>query len=288
MIHFYHGVPGSGKSLFATRMLYEHASKKKHVICNFPITTEGLPQREKYISDYIHFVPNGKLKPDIMPDFTERFLGRNIREHSILLLVDEAEILFSNRSAFGRGSDGQATAQERLQWIYYFSQHRKMGFDVILVAPMKNMVDKQILGCCELFWEFRSVTNFLPKLIKKLPRPHVFCAIALYQGSWGAKTNAVERKVFKYDKKIASLYDTFRRFDADDQEEGEKVRYDERRIQSDCRKHDRNISGLGGSVGRLSGYYRQYASYLAVCVRVYADRILGRFQRGRSGGNDLQ
>lgn len=49
---------------------------------------------------------------------------------------------------------------DRMAWIQFFSQHRKYGYTVILVAQFDKMVDRQFRALLEYEYVHRKVSNF--------------------------------------------------------------------------------------------------------------------------------
>lgn len=48
----------------------------------------------------------------------------------------------------------------RLAWIQFFSQHRKYGYTIILVAQFDKMIDRQMRSLLEYEYVHRKVSNF--------------------------------------------------------------------------------------------------------------------------------
>ena len=88
-------------------------------------------------------LPFGALKVSDVLEPTQRWLddGHVVkREGQILVVIDEAQITFSNRDWNAPG---------RMEWIRFFIQHRKLGMRVILVVQDLGMIDKQIRAVVE-------------------------------------------------------------------------------------------------------------------------------------------
>ena len=47
-----------------------------------------------------------------------------------------------------------------MDWIQFFSQHRKYGYSVILVAQFDKMIDRQFRALLEYEYVHRKVSNF--------------------------------------------------------------------------------------------------------------------------------
>lgn len=74
-----------------------------------------------------------------------------MKEGEILLVIDECQIMFNARDW------GQ---KNRAAWCAFFTQHRKLGYEVILVAQFDRMLDRQIRSLIEYEWIHRKVSNF--------------------------------------------------------------------------------------------------------------------------------
>ena len=49
---------------------------------------------------------------------------------------------------------------DRMAWIQFFSQHRKYGYSVILIAQFDKMIDRQFRALIEYEYIHRKVSNF--------------------------------------------------------------------------------------------------------------------------------
>lgn len=155
---FYTGTPGSGKSLDAAGDIRYQLNKPRGedapVIANFDINTDMIRR-----SGAFHYVSNEQLTPTWLVDFANDFwlhTDRHFSEDYILLVLDEVQILFNSRlwNAKGRGK-----GDSRLDWLEFFSQHRKYGYKVILIAQSAKMVDNQFRMLCDYEVNHRKVAN---------------------------------------------------------------------------------------------------------------------------------
>lgn len=158
LLVFYTGTPGSGKSLDAAGDIRYQLNKPRGcdapVIANFDINTD-LVRRPKAF----YFVDNKDLSPDWLVDFANDFwtnVDRHFSEDYLLLVLDEVQILYNSRlwSDKGRGK-----GDSRLDWLEFFSQHRKYGYKVILIAQSAKMVDNQFRMLCDYEVNHRKVAN---------------------------------------------------------------------------------------------------------------------------------
>lgn len=148
MISLYSGTPGSGKSLHCAKDIMKRLQQPGRVIIgNFYINTKEIPGIK---STYI-YVSNDRLKPSRLIQFARRLskhLGRRLNEDELWLMIDEAQLLFNSRDWQKLASSG---------WLSYFSQHRKYGFKVILIAQFDRMLDRQVRSLIEYEYVHRKV-----------------------------------------------------------------------------------------------------------------------------------
>lgn len=198
MIYLYSGTPGSGKSLHVARDIRDQLRiKKRPCIANFDIN----PDTGGYKSLF-SFVPNDRLTPDFLYDFASKFWKkRPVREDSILLVIDEAQLVFNSRS----WNQGQ-----RMDWIEFFSQHRHFGYKIVLIAQFDRMLDRQIRSLIEIETNHRKMGNFGMKgLLLSLPfRGRLFLAVSYYYGL----KEKVSTSWLLPRRKYFRLYDSYSRF----------------------------------------------------------------------------
>lgn len=199
MIHLYSGTPGSGKSLHTARDVRDALRiRKMPVIANFDVN-HSLPNYDRLFT----YLPNDRLDPSFLEDFARNwFAGRKVREDSILLVIDEAQLVFNSR-AWQHG--------QRMDWIQFFSQHRHFGYKVVLIAQFDRMIDRQIRSLIEIETNHRKLGNFGMKgLILSLPfRGRLFLGVSYYYGlkeKVGTCWLLPRRAYFK-------VYDSYNRFE---------------------------------------------------------------------------
>ncbi|MBO5472206.1 MAG: hypothetical protein J6A08_00210 [Lachnospiraceae bacterium] len=191
MIYFYTGTPGSGKSLHMAAEIYDAVWRGKNVIANFPINESYFAKAKhpEKLGRFI-YVPNSQwmesayttrqaydpvreayFRGTVPPDhytyldglysyalqFHKRDRKGRIIEHQTLLVLDECQGLFNNRSW---------AKKDRTAWVDFFREHRKYGFDIYLISQDDQVIDKQIRAVLQFKVEHRSVKNY--KLAGKL------------------------------------------------------------------------------------------------------------------------
>lgn len=204
MIDLYSGTPGSGKSLHTAERLYFWLRLGRPAICNFDIRLDYVNKKQSNKLKF-YFVPNDKLTPDYLIRFAQdHFKGKVVKEDSIMLVIDECQLMFNAREWSKAGRD---------KWLSFFTQHRKYGYHVILVAQFDRMIDRQIRSLIEYEFIHRKVGNFgiKGKILSIVMGGHVFVAVKV----WYPMNEKVGSEFFRARKRFYRLYDTFGSFAAE-------------------------------------------------------------------------
>lgn len=202
MITLYSGTPGSGKSLHVAQKMRNHFLERKPIVANFAFKASGL--RCKGYASFIA-VENQYLTPEFLIWFSEEYKSRSKQKHmkegEILLVIDECQLIFNTRAW---------NDNDRAGWISFFSQHRKIGYDVILVAQNFEMIDKQIRALIEYEVSHRKVKNMgIPgRIVNTVRGGNLHVGVSIYLPT-KLKTGT---EWFRADKKLYLLYDTYTRF----------------------------------------------------------------------------
>lgn len=201
MIWLYSGTPGSGKSLHMARDILHKLRRKQNVIANFPINMElvqkgifGLGKRKTGLFTYID---NSELTVKYLAEYAFKNHKQG-KEGQTLLCIDECQVIYNAR---------EFNNKERLEWVKFYSQHRKLGYNVILVSQNDRMIDRQIRCLIEYDIKHRKANSF-GTIGMLIPIP-LFAAVTYW---YGVKEKCgVE--FFTYNKKYAKLYDSYAVFD---------------------------------------------------------------------------
>ena len=200
MIQLYSGTPGSGKSLHMASEIYHYCNswKDRLVICNFEVNTSGFKHPERFIYLSNKNLSTPKMLIEIITDF---YKDHELKEGQIFLFIDECQILFNARRWRDNADSG---------WLPFFSQHRKYGVDVYLIAQFHEMIDKQIRTLIEYEVIHRKISNFGPigTLLKIVTFGDVFIAVT----HWYSINQKTGSELFKARKKYYRIYDTFNTF----------------------------------------------------------------------------
>lgn len=191
-IYLYTGTPGSGKSFHATKDIYTKIKKKKK---NTVISNYNLNIPSKFKKNFI-YLDNS----EITVNYFYQYAIKNNRvgeENQTLIILDEAQILFNSR-------DWNSKNNQRMEWIKFFSQHRKFGYNIIMIAQNDRMIDRQIRSLVEYEVAHMKVNNYF-----RIIPITVFLAVT----RWYGQKMKVSQEIMMYNKKIAKLYNSYEIFD---------------------------------------------------------------------------
>ncbi len=226
MIEIQQGTPGSGKSAVAVARAMLHLKKGGVVAANFSLVDGwaetvasklllsrlpfGLGDEYKHKKacslhgryfrvdslDAIRSINPRELAVDLYQD------NGGYSEGSGLLILDEAQLVFNSRKW-----------QDNLPWIEFFTQHRKLGWNVVLIAHTQEMIDSQIRPLAEYESRFRNLQKIkLPVLGIPLSPFPMFLVIKRYAGLGAGASVVADRDVFPLPLWAAKLYDSLEVF----------------------------------------------------------------------------
>lgn len=206
MIELYSGTPGSGKSLHCADLMKRWLNHwKAPVICNFSFNARACNPKGW---GSLLIVDNNQITPDFLIYFSEKYRElrkwNSVPEEHILLVIDEAQLLFNARE-WNKGN--------RASWISFFTQHRKLGYRVILIAQFDRMLDRQIRSVLEYEHIHRKVKNIGKGgfILNTLAGGGLHVCIKVYK----PLNEKVSSGLFRGNRALYSLYDSYTRFSAD-------------------------------------------------------------------------
>lgn len=201
MIYFYSGTPGSGKSLHVARDIYYRLNRNKkypNVIANFMIN-ENMIRNKK--SRFVY-----KDNSDLTVSFLLNYAFENHKqgvENQTLVVVDEASVIWNARE-WQKGE----TSHNRMDWLKFFVQHRKLGYNFIIISQTDRQIDRQIRSLFEYEIKHRKVNNF--KIGKLIPFPMFACV-----SYWYGVNERLGVEFFTYRRKWGKFYDSYGTFELD-------------------------------------------------------------------------
>lgn len=199
-IWLYSGTPGSGKSFHAAKDIVRRLRKGGGLICNFPVNESFVPA--KRLRAHVEYWDNSELT-------AERLVAYALERHEIgregqtLVVIDECQIIFNCRD-FGR--------KDRNAWVTFFAQHRKLGFNVILISQSDRMLDRQIRSLIETEVRHRKLNNY--------GLGGMFLTLFSFGRTWfiaidywyGGNKLKLGQTVFPYRKCYSEVYDSYKLF----------------------------------------------------------------------------
>jgi len=196
-IDLYSGTPGSGKSLRACYKIISRLKSKRDVIANFSINFDYF--KKKKIGKFT-FKQNENMTVNFLLDYAEKNHVKG-KEHQTLIVLDECGMMFNSRDY---------AKKDRMGWIVFFQQHRKLGYDVILISQQDRMIDRQIRGFIETEYKHRNIKNYKTfGWLLSLFSGGFFIAVEVWYGT-SLKCGS---EFFRYDKRKATIYDTYQIFE---------------------------------------------------------------------------
>lgn len=195
MIYLYSGTPGSGKSLHAIKDIATKLKFGGNVISNFPVAVEKIkPIRNKKFGDFI-YKKNEDLTVEFLIDYAKKNHQKG-KEAQTLIVIDEAQAMFNSRDF---------RDVNRKDFNYFFTIHRHMGFNVILITQNDRLIDKQIRCLFEYEIKHRKINNF--KFGSFIPFKTFACICY-----WYGVREKLSTEFFIYRKKLSNLYDSYALF----------------------------------------------------------------------------
>lgn len=206
----YSGTPGSGKSLHAAKRIVNTLKGGHTVIANFPIDMNYFQRKGKMPKRLgkFEYIQNQDLTVKFLKEYSKNNFV-HFKESQALVVIDECAVLFNPRN----------DRKDRMEWITFLTQHRKYGYDILLISQSDCLIDRQIRPMIETEYKHRAMSNYgvggwlLSLIIGK------FFWVNEY---WYGCRMKLSSDCFKLNKKQAKIYDSFKLFDDDDAKE-EKV-----------------------------------------------------------------
>lgn len=196
-ITLYTGSPGSGKSYNCVRTIYSWLTKRKNnsVIANFDITINN-EKLKKRIKGKFTRIYDEDINIDYMINYYKENHLPNV-EAQTLLIIDEASLFFNSREWM--------VDKGRKDWLKFMAQHRKFGYEIILICQNDRQIDRQIRSLVEYEKIHRKANNH--KILSLFPKTLFVCV-----NYWYVLNMRVDSEMFFYRKKYGEIYDTFNTF----------------------------------------------------------------------------
>lgn len=218
MIALVTGQPGAGKSYYSVRKIVTALEAGKSVVTNVALedgwalkaarsnlTTRLIPGRSA--AKAARYERMTFVSEDLDELFAVRLAGKG--EGRGTMVLDEAHNWLNSRTWDADDTGQKLTkaeaVQARLKIVRFFSQHRKLGYDVFLITQDALNLDRQVRSLFEYHVKLKNLRNFKVGGIPVMP-----CNLFLALWFWndGAKT-IVKRECYRLNMGVANLYDTY-------------------------------------------------------------------------------
>lgn len=237
MITLYTGTPGSGKSLMAAREITSWLKTfKKNVIANINIDRSKVLKGSK--GGRFFYVENDKLTTEFLEEYAIRYhdLGK---ESQTLVVIDEAQVLFSSTTCKLENENlrriweqdqkelkvkhmtGQISKEEYYEalkkignkppnykkiWLDFFTQHRHLGFDFLIITQFDKLIDAQFRYLTEYNYVHRKANNFgFIGMLFTIFHINLFCEVQY----WYQANQYCSKRFYTYKKKYGEIYDSY-------------------------------------------------------------------------------
>jgi hypothetical protein len=233
------GTPGSGKSAVAVARMLAHLWRGGVAACNFSLV-DGWA--ETYVKNKIIYILLRMFR-FVLPGAAEKYLFvkstslykrlyrvdslpaiRKIfplqesvwsfldtgkySEGSGLLVLDECQLVFNTRNCM--------VGSKNLDWIEFFTQHRKLGWNCVLIAHSMEMIDSQIRPLAEYTSTFRNLQKVRIPIIGLPLWPYPYFLVVKRYAGMGAGSNMKHSHAgFPLPLWAAELYDSLLVFSAE-------------------------------------------------------------------------
>lgn len=225
MIEICQGTPGSGKSAAAVARAIMHLKKGGVVAANFSLVDGWANEiaRHNFVARFSN-EKRYKIASSLHPRFYRvnsltAIQKINPRKEAVglhkdkggysegagLLILDEAQLIFNSRKW-----------DKNFDWIQFFTQHRKLGWHVVLIAHTIEMIDGQIRPLAEYASTFRNMQKLKIPIVGLPMSPiPMFIVIRRYAGLGAGASVVADRELYPLPLWAARLYDSLEVFSAD-------------------------------------------------------------------------
>lgn len=207
MMTIVEGPPGAGKSFYCVRQIKRALDLGKPVATNIALT-EGWTRdmaRQNWVRRLLPgrtaaqerwYPRNFHSSAEITELMNVRLRGNPKKESRGLLVLDEAHVWLNARTW---------NSGDRDLYLRFFSAHRHLGWDILLITQRGESIDAQIRALAEYRVFLRNLKRVRVWGMPVFPM-NFFVAIRTWQS--GSTNDVVGREVYPLSKKTARLYNS--------------------------------------------------------------------------------
>ena len=217
-IHFVTGRPGAGKSFYSMKLIIEELrGTERKIVTNLSIIPEELAEmlHDKHgetfdLINRLHIINDDEIEffychrgggvPTLSLEYNakgraEKFdIAGASATGGVFYILDEVHLSFGARNWQNMGNAA----------IYYSSQHRKLGDDVILITQAPKMVDTTFRNLAQ---DYTVLRNHALETLFFFKAPKVFTR-QTFLNLPTANETPMEKSTFRLDMDVARCYDT--------------------------------------------------------------------------------
>lgn len=205
MIYFYSGTPGSGKSLEVAKEIVKKLTvSKQNVIATIDINTNEVYKKKKKHGRF-YYIRNEHMTPEFLIEYAMKFHKKG-QEGQTLLIFDEAQMLFSPTVIKLKTQEDK---RYRVAWLDFFTQHRHLGYNIIIISQFDRLIDPQIRCLFEYNVIHRKINNFGMGWVMSLLKISLFISVTV----WYGVNEKMGSHFYFYSKRYSRIYDSYKKFD---------------------------------------------------------------------------
>ena len=203
MIYFYSGTPGSGKSYCLARTAKDWICLMcKNVITNVAFDFSQFTRNKRVKYGEVIYKMDNELTVDFFINYSLENLKQGV-EHQCLIVFDEAQTIFSPTAIKLKCQEDRLY---RKRWLDFFTMHRHLGYDIILVSQFDRLIDAQVRCLFEYNYIHRKLNNYgkFGKIIDLLK-------ISMFNQTifWYGSREVLQKKIVFFNRKFAKVYNSY-------------------------------------------------------------------------------
>lgn len=175
------------------------------MMVNYDAVVGKRKHSKKHKNGNLYYVSNRHLTPEFLMDFARKYHHHG-EEGQTLLIMDEAQMIVGPTQM---KLMSQKDSFYRIKWLDFFTQHRHMGYNIIIVSQFDRLIDPQVRCLFEYNVVHRKANNvgtfgmllsaFKLKLFVRIEK-------------WYGTNQTLSADWFLFNKNYAKIYDSWARF----------------------------------------------------------------------------
>jgi len=147
------------------------------------------------------FSKNKYFDVDFFYKYAKKFHKKGV-EGQTLIVIDEAQMVMSPSVIKLKCQEDK---NYRVDLLEFFTQHRRLGFNIILVSQFDKLIDAQVRCLFEYDCKHRKANNFSFGWLFSLFKISLFVQVQY----WYCINQKLSASFFTYSKKYSRIYDSY-------------------------------------------------------------------------------